>query len=193
MANWIHLIAEAMGLPYSDDYKAFVAACLQKDPKARATAAQLLAMPLLAEAALLDKEKPGHRKYARAAKLTGSDQKPLNDLAAKSDALYKTLVATSEGGWLSGEEEIRERLGALYGSVNIYDGRPTDPQLHEATLIEAQIAKKSSAWDAIANKELPAANKTLAAKKLDPIKVISREEWDKKPGGRAAAAMVDID
>jgi hypothetical protein len=121
-----------------------------------------------------------------------NDQKTLNDLAAKSDALYKTLVATGEGGRLSGEEEIRERLGALYGSVNIYDG-PTDPQLHEATLIEQEIAKKSAAWDAIANKELSAANKTLAAKKLDPIKPLTREEWDKKPGGRAAATMADID
>jgi len=130
---------------------------------------------------------------ARAAKLTGSDQKTLNELATKSDALYKTLVATSEGGWLSGEEEIRERLGALYGAVNIYDGRPTDPQLHEATLIEKEIAKKSSAWDAIANKELPAANKTLAARKLDPIKPLTREEWDKKPGGHPTAAMLDID
>jgi hypothetical protein len=134
---------------------------------------------------------------ARAAKLTGpdqkSDQKTLNDLAAKSDALYKTLVATGEGGWLSGEEEIRERLGALYGSVNIYDGRPTDPQLHEATLLEKEIGKKSSAWDAIANKELAAANKTLAAKKLDPIKVMTRDEWDKKPGGRTTATVVDLD
>jgi len=130
---------------------------------------------------------------ARAAKLTGGDQKTLNDLAAKSDALYKTLVATGEGGWLSGEEEIRERLGALYGAVNIYDGRPTDPQLHEATLLEKEIGKKSSAWDAIANKELPAANKTLAARKLDPIKPITREEWDKKPGGRTTATMLDLD
>ena len=30
-------------------------------------------------------------------------------------------------------------------------------------------------------------------KKLDPIKVITRDEWNKKPGGRAAATMVDLD
>jgi hypothetical protein len=126
----------------------------------------------------------------RAAKLTGADRKAVSDLAEKSDALYKTLVATREGGWLSGEEEIRERLAMLYGAVNMYDGRPTDPELHEGELLEKEIGKKSSEWDAIAAKELAAANKALAAKKLDPIKVITREEWNKKAGatGTTAAA-----
>ncbi len=119
---------------------------------------------------------------ARAAKLTGGDKKPVSDLAGKADALYKTLVATREGGWLSGEEELRERLGMLYGAVNIYDGRPTDPQLHEAELLEKEIGRKMSEWDTLAAKELAAANKTLGAKKLDPIKVLTREEWDKKVG-----------
>ena len=118
----------------------------------------------------------------RAAKLSGADRKVLTDLADKSDALYKTLVATSEGGWLSGEQEIRERLGMLYGSVNIYDGRPTDPQLQEMELLEKEIGKKSAQWDAITAKELAAANKVLAAKKLDPINVLTREEWNKQAG-----------
>jgi photosystem II stability/assembly factor-like uncharacterized protein len=118
----------------------------------------------------------------RAAKLSGTDRKPLTELADKSDALYKTLVATSEGGWLSGEEEIRERLGMLYGAVNIYDGRPTDPQLQEMGLLEKEIGKKSAQWGAITAKELAAANKVLAAKKLDPINLLIREEWDKLAG-----------
>ena len=93
-----------------------------------------------------------------------------------------------EGGWLSGEEEIRERLAMLYGAVNLYDGRPTDPELHEAELVEKEIGKKSSEWDSLAAKELAAANKALAAKKLEPIKVITREEWNKKAGAGSATA-----
>jgi hypothetical protein len=129
---------------------------------------------------------------ARAAKVSGGDRKTLTDLANKSDALYKTLVATGEGGWLSGEEEIRERLGMLYGAVNIYDGRPTDPQLHEMALLEKEIAKKSSEWDAITAKELAAANKTLAAKKLDPITALTREEWDKKAGATGGTGGAEL-
>jgi hypothetical protein len=131
---------------------------------------------------------------ARAAKLTGADKKPLTDLASKADVLYKTLVATREGGWLSGEEQLRERLAMLYGSVNVYDGRPTNPQLHEMEQLEKELGAKSAEWDALVAKELAAANKTLAAKKLDAIKVMTREEWDKKPPGSSGpAAAVDLD
>jgi len=35
----------------------------------------------------------------------------------------------TEGGWISGQEKLRERLGTLYGDVSGYDGRPTDSQL----------------------------------------------------------------
>jgi photosystem II stability/assembly factor-like uncharacterized protein len=120
---------------------------------------------------------------ARLAKATATDRKPLSDLAAKADALYKTLVATREGGWLSGEEQLRERLGMLYGSVNSYDGRPTDPQLHEMALVEKELAKKSAELDAIVNKELAAANKMLGA---NSIQLLTREEWDKSVDGGAS-------
>ena len=40
---------------------------------------------------------------------------------AKLEELYSTLVATREGGWLSGEEQLRERLAFLYGAINSYE------------------------------------------------------------------------
>ncbi|MBV9478467.1 MAG: glycosyl hydrolase [Acidobacteria bacterium] len=119
---------------------------------------------------------------ARAAKLSGADKKKLTDFANKLDEQYKTLVATREGGWLSGEEQLRERMGSVYGAVNSFDGRPTDSQLAEADALAAELAKKQSAFDAAA-KDVDAVNKTLAAKKLDPIKVLTREEWEKADSG----------
>jgi photosystem II stability/assembly factor-like uncharacterized protein len=127
---------------------------------------------------------------ARAAKLSGNDKTALTALSAKADALVKTLVATSEGGWLSGEEEMRERLGMLYGAVNIYDGRPTDPQLHEMEVLAKELDAKQAQFDAIVAKELAAANKALSAKKLDAIKLMSHEDWDKKEPGSGSAATV---
>jgi len=120
---------------------------------------------------------------ARAAKLSGADKTQLASLANKADTLVKTLVATSEGGWLSGEEEIRERLGMIYGAVNIYDGRPTDPQLNEMSILAKELDAKQASFDAILAKDVAAANKTLEAKKLDAIKPMSHEEWDKKQPG----------
>jgi photosystem II stability/assembly factor-like uncharacterized protein len=129
---------------------------------------------------------------ARAAKLSGNEKTQLAALGNKLDALVKTLVATREGGWLSGEEQLRERLGMLYGAVNFYDGRPTDPQLNEMNVLTKELDAKQAAFDAIVAKDVAAANKSLEAKKLDALKLMSHEEWDKRePGsGTPAATML---
>jgi photosystem II stability/assembly factor-like uncharacterized protein len=122
----------------------------------------------------------------RAEKLSGADKKKVSDFATKLDDTYKTLVATREGGWLSGEEQLRERLGLIYGAVNSYDGRPTESQLIEADLVTEELAKKNSAFEA-SLKDLEATNRTLIAKKLEPLNVLTREEWDKKDSGTGGA------
>jgi hypothetical protein len=80
----------------------------------------------------------------------------------------------------------------LYGAVNIYDGRPTDPQLNEMAVLAKELDAKQTAFDAIVAKDVASANKTLTAKKLDALKPMSHEEWDKKePGsGTPAATML---
>ena len=62
----------------------------------------------------------------------------------KLDELYKSLTSTREGGWLSGEEQLRERLGMLYGAINSYDGRPTESQLAEIEVLAEELAKKKA-------------------------------------------------
>jgi photosystem II stability/assembly factor-like uncharacterized protein len=119
---------------------------------------------------------------ARAEKLSGADKKRVTDFAAKLDATYKTLVATGEGGWLSGEEQLRERIGGLYGAVNGYDGRPTASQIQEAEVVAKELEKKEAAFTD-ATKELAQINRTLASRKLEELTVLSREEWEKKDSG----------
>ena len=106
---------------------------------------------------------------ARAAKLSGGEKKQLAEMANKLDAMHKTLVATREGGWLSGEEEIRERLGMLYGAVNLYDGRPTDSQLAEMENLSKLLDQKVASFDAIVKQDLVAANRVLKNRKVDEI------------------------
>ena len=59
----------------------------------------------------------------------------------KLDDLYKSLTTTREGGWMSGEEQLRERLATLYGAINTYDGRPTDSQLAEIDVLAEELAQ----------------------------------------------------
>src|SRR5207248_2475650 len=68
---------------------------------------------------------------ARAAKLPAKDalHARLQQLADDSDKLRTKIVATKEGGMITGEERIRELLGKLYGNVNNYEGRPTEYQV----------------------------------------------------------------
>jgi len=123
---------------------------------------------------------------ARAEKLTGAEKKKVTAFAAKLDEQYKTLVSTREGGWLSGEEQLREQIGSLYGAVNTYDGRPTGSQLAETDRVTAELQKKMS-WFDTTSKELAEINRGLTSRKLDTLTVLSREEWEKKDGGTAGA------
>lgn len=117
----------------------------------------------------------------RAKKLDEKDPvaKDLGAFADKLDELHKTLVATKEGA-ITGEEQLRERIVDLYGWVTQYGGRPTESQLAQLPVLEREIDGKNGEFDAIIGKELSGVNAKLASKKLDAIKVLTKEEYDKK-------------
>ena len=47
----------------------------------------------------------------------------LRAASAAVDAMRKKIVATKEGGMITGEERLRENLADLYGNVVGYEGR----------------------------------------------------------------------
>jgi len=100
--------------------------------------------------------------------------------ATALEALRRELVATSEGGWLSGEEQLREKLGILYGAVNGYDGRPTQSQVDLAAVLGRELDAAQARAEAIRGKEIAAANRELTRKKAEPIAWMSKEDWEKK-------------
>ncbi len=119
---------------------------------------------------------------AKAAESKAGDpaKKPLEALSKKIWELYKTLVATGPGGWLSGEEQLREKLAAAYGGINGYDGRPTRAQLDTKAQLEKQLADAAAKLESFRSNDVPAVNRELAKSKRDPIRVQTREEWEKK-------------
>jgi hypothetical protein len=68
----------------------------------------------------------------------------------------------------------------LYGWVTQFGGCPTQSVLDRIPVLEKEIADANSAFESIIGKELAVVNAQLAAKKFDPIKVMTREEYDKK-------------
>ena len=66
----------------------------------------------------------------RAASATDKGLKDqLNGLVQKLEEFRSTLVSVKEGGMITGEKKLREKLGELYGGVNGYCGRPTQSQI----------------------------------------------------------------
>ena len=53
-------------------------------------------------------------------------RKTLTDFDGKVDAVRKQIVATTEGGAITGEERLREHTDQLYGAILSYEGKPGD-------------------------------------------------------------------
>ncbi len=118
---------------------------------------------------------------ARAAKLPAGDALAarLRKASADLDVLRQKIVATKEGGMITGEERLREYLTDLYGNVIGYEGRPTATQVQRTDALGRELGDVVKDFDAWAAKELPAINEALAAKGQPRVEPLTREGWEK--------------
>ncbi len=118
---------------------------------------------------------------ARAAGLPEKDplRAQLAALADSADKIRSKIVATKEGGMITGEERLREYLGGLYGDVNQYEGRPTDSQVARADVLGRELDDVIREFTTLASQQLPAINRGLGAKKLAPLNFISEQDWQR--------------
>jgi hypothetical protein len=121
----------------------------------------------------------------RAKKLKDDDalRKRLDALAGKLTDLEKTLVPTGAEGALpqiTGEIRLREEIGEVYGEVIRYGGKPTQSQIDRAVVLEQKVEAAGQSFTGISS-TVDAINDSLKAQKIDPIKKLSKEEYDKRP------------
>ncbi len=114
----------------------------------------------------------------RASKLPAGNAlaKRLRAASAQVDELRKKIVATKEGGMITGEERLREFLTELYGNLVFYEGHPSEAQIMRTDALSRELADVVSSFDAWAKKELPGINAELAKKKLEPVKLLTVAE-----------------
>jgi photosystem II stability/assembly factor-like uncharacterized protein len=143
-----------------------------------------------------------HAQLLQRAAQAGKDAalaKHLSDLANTLEEMRKKIVATKEGGAVTGEERIREKTTALYGELQGYEGRPGDYQITRIDSLTKDLKDVADSFDAFVAKELPAVNKTLKLKKLPEVQPIKREQWDAAnsdgglPGGVGSHMFWDRD
>jgi hypothetical protein len=117
---------------------------------------------------------------ASAARLPATDPLAarLRAASAEIDVLRRKIVATKEGGAITGEERLRENLADLYGNVINYEGKPTQTQIDRTDAITRELADVVRDFDAWLAKELPSLNTAMSEKQLPPIKIITRTEWE---------------
>ena len=117
-----------------------------------------------AESALLDRVNFLRAGLARgAAALPDGDalRKTVTEFDAKADAVRKQIVATTEGGAITGEERLREHTDQLYGALLSYEGKPAVYQMSYIDALTRELDDVSKEFQQLITKDLPTLNERL--------------------------------
>jgi photosystem II stability/assembly factor-like uncharacterized protein len=112
-------------------------------------------------------------------------------LGAKADEIRKEIVATKEGGAITGEERLREHTDDVYGAIGSVEDRPTAYQLARIDALDRELKDVEARWAAFQAADVAALNAKLKAANLPPL-TIAEVEFDPKDlarGGRVSALV----
>jgi hypothetical protein len=112
-----------------------------------------------------------------APKLSHGTQLMLEKLSGQADALRKEIVATKEGGAITGEERLREHLDDVYGALLSYEGRPGDYQEARVTALERELNDVEARTKTLIGSDLPRLNEALKREQLEPITADAAARW----------------
>jgi len=95
--------------------------------------------------------------------------KPLLAFADEAEGVRKQIVATKEGGAITGEERLREHTDQLYSAIAGYEGQPATTLIERTTVLEGQLAAITAEFDALSERSLPAINDKLKERQLPEL------------------------
>jgi len=107
------------------------------------------------------------------AKLTPDDplRAQLVAISDKADTLRKLVVATKEGGAITGEERLREKADDVYGAITSTEGAPTAYAVARIGALDHELSDVEKSFTTLTTTDLPSLNEKLKAKSLPPIAV----------------------
>ena len=121
----------------------------------------------------VDALKASARRRERAAKLPEESPARATATTGRKCGLRSKIVATKEGGAITGEERVRELLGQLYGNVNNYEGRPTEYQAARTESLAHELEDVITEFKTLTREELGTINPALKKNKLEAIFVLA--------------------
>jgi photosystem II stability/assembly factor-like uncharacterized protein len=98
-------------------------------------------------------------------------RKSVSDFDGKVDAVRKQIVATTEGGAITGEERLREHTDQLYGALLSHEGKPADYQIAYFDALKRELADITQQFEQLIATELPVLNEALKAAGQSPVPV----------------------
>ena len=109
------------------------------------------------------------------AKLAPAD--PLRDqlagFADHADTLRKLVVATTEGGAITGEQRLREDTADVYGAIMATEAAPPPYAVARVGVLDRELADVERRFATLTGGELHNLNDKLKAKSLPPLTVPS--------------------
>jgi hypothetical protein len=108
----------------------------------------------------------------------------LEAFVRKAESVRKEVVATSEGGAITGEERLREHLAYVYDALLSYEGRPGDYQVERVSVLARQLEEVEQRAKELATRDLAPLNQKLKESGQAPI----AEEQARQVGAQIAAA-----
>jgi photosystem II stability/assembly factor-like uncharacterized protein len=111
-------------------------------------------------------------------------------LGAKADDIRKEIVATKEGGAITGEERLREHADDVYGAINSVEDRPTAYQLARIDALDRELKDVEARWAAFQSVDVASFNAKLRAANLPPLTIAELNDPDDLARGGRVSALV---
>jgi hypothetical protein len=100
----------------------------------------------------------------------------------KLDAIRKQIVATTEGGAITGEERLREHTDQLYGAITAWEGPPSQYQLDNIAALRGQLSDIDVQFSHLTAAQVPELNKGLLKGGMKPLEVAAAGGLDSHEG-----------
>ena len=104
----------------------------------------------------IDAARAGAAHRAKALPESDPGRQRLQASIDKLDAIKREIVATKEGGAITGEERIREHLDTVYGALNGWEGKPAAYQVERVETLGKELADVAREFDSLSAGELKA-------------------------------------
>jgi hypothetical protein len=118
----------------------------------------------------------------------------ISDFDGKVDGVRKKIVATTEGGAITGEERLREHTDQLYGAILSYEGKPGGYQIAYIDALKRELSDVTKEFDQLLAKDLPVLNESLKTKGQQPIPApstnVGATDAEDGSGGTSGATAV---